>query len=52
MNWVRVAKVVVKLIAATPALMELGRMGVAAARAVVNGRRDPESSTGISPPVA
>ncbi len=36
MNWVRVAKLAVKLIAATPALIDLGKTGAAAGRAIAH----------------
>ena len=39
MNWVRIARIAIKLIAATPALIEMGRSGVAAGRAIVDAAR-------------
>lgn len=51
MNWVRIAKVAIKLIVATPALVELARAGAAAGRAIVAGIRPRDSSTGNSPPL-
>lgn len=39
MNWVRIAKVAIKLIVATPALIELGVAGAAAGRAIVAAAR-------------
>ncbi len=39
MNWVRIAKVVVKLLVATPALIELGKTGAAAGRALTQAMK-------------
>ncbi len=39
MNWVRIARLVVKLIAATPALIDLGKTGAAASRAIARAVR-------------
>ncbi len=51
MSWVRIAKLAIKLIAATPALVELGKAGAAAGRAIVGARRGTDSSTEDLPPI-
>jgi hypothetical protein len=44
MNWLRIAKVTLKLILAAPALVELGKAGAAAGRAIASARSGDETT--------